>query len=443
MKTKSIYIMALAGLVMAACNPLTGPDTGTGSGETIPPGMGLAHIRLGGDEGRTAVPDAGAYYYTLDFTAPGKTGVHEILNGGTSITVALEPAGWTVEVTGYADSAKTVRKVRGNALFSITSGTAARLEVYLTPDFSSGVEGSLAYSIGIPAAVSRAFLSLDPLDAPGTSREIDISSGAGGTASGILTDVPEGAYLAAIDLYDGGNNRAAVWAGAVHISGGSVTSLIRGFAAGDFAECDPKVPAGTNTLAAKLDAALGSLSGAYTIALTGNETDLSSFTPKTLNVSGSKNITITIRGNGHEVQLGGAGSLFTLGAASGSSLTLVLQDVTLRGISGNNDSLVRVNDRGTLETRAGSLITDNTSSYGGGVYVAGSGTFTMSGGAVSGNTSSSGDGGGGGVYVGGSGTFTMSGGVVSGNSTSYIGCGVYVGGRGASFTRSGGAVSGD
>jgi hypothetical protein len=49
MKTKSIYIMALAGLVMAACNVLTGPETGTGSGKTIPTGMGLAHIRLGGD----------------------------------------------------------------------------------------------------------------------------------------------------------------------------------------------------------------------------------------------------------------------------------------------------------------------------------------------------------------------------------------------------------
>jgi hypothetical protein len=65
----------------------------------------------------------------------------------------------------------------------------------------------------------------------------------------------------------------------------------------------------------------------------------------------------------------------------------------------------------------------------------------MSGGAVSGNTfsSSGGDRGGGGVYVSG-GSFTMSGGTVSGN-TSYGGGGVYV--SEGSFTMSGGMVSGN
>jgi hypothetical protein len=59
----------------------------------------------------------------------------------------------------------------------------------------------------------------------------------------------------------------------------------------------------------------------------------------------------------------------------------------------------------------GAVITENSSSgtssypsnYGGGVYV-GSGTFTMSGGTISGNSSSYS----GGVYVGGNGTFAMS-----------------------------------
>jgi hypothetical protein len=107
-------------------------------------------------------------------------------------------------------------------------------------------------------------------------------------------------------------------------------------------------------------------------------------------------------------------------SGTGSSLTLVLQDITLTGRNNNNVSLVRVESGGTLEMKAGALITGNTNTsasssvYGGGVYVAG-GTFTMSGGEISDNTASSAssgipDGGGGGVSVTGGGTFTMSGG---------------------------------
>jgi hypothetical protein len=69
--------------------------------------------------------------------------------------------------------------------------------------------------------------------------------------------------------------------------------------------------------------------------------------------------------------------------------------------------------------------------FGGGVYLSGNnGTFTMSGGTISGNsaTSNNYNGRGGGVYA--SGTFTMNGGEISGNSvsggTSNQGGGVYV-----------------
>ncbi|MDE6350203.1 MAG: hypothetical protein K2K67_04285, partial [Treponemataceae bacterium] len=49
----------------------------------------------------------------------------------------------------------------------------------------------------------------------------------------------------------------------------------------------------------------------------------------------------------------------------------------------------------------------------GGVNVGGSGTFTMEGGTISGNTATSN---GGGVYVNGSGAFTMQNGTISGNT---------------------------
>jgi predicted outer membrane repeat protein len=91
-----------------------------------------------------------------------------------------------------------------------------------------------------------------------------------------------------------------------------------------------------------------------------------------------------------------------------------------------------------------SVSSDYHESRGGGVYV-GIGTFAMSGGTVSGNSSSQD---GGGVYT--AGAFTMSGGEVSGNS-SQVGGGVHVGetrvsGGGyvaGTFSMSGGEISGN
>jgi hypothetical protein len=450
-----VTVLALI-LTLAACNNLTGSDKDTLSGETIPQGMGLARIRLNADEDtrkiRTALPGVGGYYFSLTFTAPGKTSVERELSGGMSVTVVLEPVVWTLVVKGYADSARTNLKVTGRTSVPITEGTASSFEVYLTPDFSSGGTGSLSYSIGLPVEVSRAFFALYPLSALSTSREINISTSAGKSATGSLTDLPQGSYRAVIDLYDNTNNKAAIWTGAVHIYDGLSTPLVHMFTAASFADCDPLVTAGTNTLAAKLDTALASSSGAYTIALDGTEGDLNSFAFKTLSITGGKNIIVTIKGNGEIIQLGSNGKLFTLEAVSGSSLKLVLQDVTLRGLNDFSSSyaLVQVERGGTLEMKAGSLITDHYSGYnslGGGVYVNG-GTFTMSGGTVSGNISRSvvnygQKSYGGGVYVD-TGTFSMSGGAISGNRTESgyddsHGGGVYVGD--GTFSMSGGAVS--
>jgi hypothetical protein len=405
--------------------------------------MGTARIRLNpGASARTVVPGIAEYYFTLEFTAPGKTTVNKALNGSMTVMVALEPAVWTLEVKGYTDSTGADLKLSGRTSVPITMGTDSSFDVYLTPGFNSGGKGSLSYNISFPPS-ARGWFALYPLDdTPGTSREIDIS-GTGGNASDTLTDLPEGAYRAVIDLYDSAANKSAAWTGAAHIGGGSTTALTRTFTPAGFAACDPPVAADTNTLAAKLDAALASPSGAYTIVLDGTETDLGSFAPKTLNVTGNTDITVTLKGGGNEVQLGDNGNLFTLGADSGSNFTLVLQDVTLRGINSNNTSLVRVENGGTLEMQAGSLFTGNTTPFaGGGVYVY-QGTFTMNGGAVSGNAAvTSSYSYGGGVYVGSNGTFNVNEGTVSGNTSSYYGGGVYVGSNGI-FAMSGGAVSGN
>jgi uncharacterized repeat protein (TIGR02543 family) len=165
----------------------------------------------------------------------------------------------------------------------------------------------------------------------------------------------------------------------------------------------------------------------YTITLKSNET----IAPQTLSYGG-KNVSITLNGGSTErtVSLSSDGSLFTVD--NGVTLTLDA-NVTLQGRSDNTLSLVWVDSGGTLVLKDRAKITSNTTSaYGGGVAVAGGGTFTMSGGEISDNTS----GAGGGVYV--SGTFTMSGGTISDN-IAYYGGGIYfVDGM---FTMSEGTIS--
>jgi hypothetical protein len=98
----------------------------------------------------------------------------------------------------------------------------------------------------------------------------------------------------------------------------------------------------------------------------------------------------------------------------GSGVTLVLDgNITLQGKKDNGSPLVWV--RGTLEMNKGVKIIGNSSSlYAGGVYVD-YGTFTMNGGEISDNTTSSDSGYGGGVCVS-AGVFTINDGKIYGNA---------------------------
>ena len=173
--------------------------------------------------------------------------------------------------------------------------------------------------------------------------------------------------------------------------------------------------------------------------------------PVTLNYSG-KTVGITLMGSGGEktITLSAKGKLFTMN----SDVTLTLgENITLQGMSANNNSLVHVNS-GKLILNAGAKITGNTTSgnyynRGGGVYVS-MGTFTMNGGTISGNTASSSNSntgqGGGGVYVDTGGTFIMNGGKITGNTASGsdsvrgYGGGVFIYGD---FTMNDGEISGN
>jgi hypothetical protein len=448
--------------------------------------MGQAHIRLDQQNVRTAIPSLKSpndLYFTLVFTALGKEKetVERTLTSGLTLTVELESGDWKLEVKGYRTKSKASLMVQGQIdCITVEEGKFSTVVVNLVPVFSSGLEGSLSYSVKFPETVSRAFLSLYPLDPPGTKQKIDMLKNAelsittSGTTATLIKVLSVGSYQALLDLYDGKNNKAAVWTGIVHVYDSSTTVLKQEFTTGSFAS--PQVVGkDEKTLEGKLAAALESGLGSCTIALDDNVT-VGPLPP--LKATDGEVIAITIDGKGKTVQLDGNGSLFTLSAESGSSLTLVLEDITVNGTTANTAPVVQVNSGGTLELNDGSSLTGNASSgngggvvvasggalnmnggtirgnsatqgasKGGGVYVGSGGIFTMNDGEISGNSTpkstSSGNYGGGGVYVDDGGTFIMTGGVVSENTSGYDGGGVLVCGKTGTFTMSGGMISGN
>jgi uncharacterized repeat protein (TIGR02543 family) len=154
-----------------------------------------------------------------------------------------------------------------------------------------------------------------------------------------------------------------------------------------------------------------------------------------------------LTGNGVDavIRIAGGGDLGLSDGVAGGAITgggagVRIEDgsFTMSGgtISGNGeDSGVHLHD-GTFMMVAGA-ISNNTAGDGGGVNVSG-GTFTMAGGAISGNDAYRH---GGGVNVSG-GSFTMVGGAISGNSAHGDGGGVHVD-HDVSFAMSGGTISGN
>jgi len=211
----------------------------------------------------------------------------------------------------------------------------------------------------------------------------------------------------------------------------------------------------------------------YIVVVNANE----NIAPHVFEFRGAINITIVLRGDNvnRTVRLRSHGRMFSIRP----NVTFILDNnITLNGHNGNDNALVFI-EGGTFRMNFGATITGNTNiGYsGGGVYI-GSGTFEMTGGTISGNTSrhtgggvviidgnfimtggtisgnTAGDGSvsspssisssrganrGGGVSVWG-GTFTMRGGNITGNIAHEAGAGVFF--RSGTFNKSGGIITG-
>ena len=198
---------------------------------------------------------------------------------------------------------------------------------------------------------------------------------------------------------------------------------------------------------------LNGKTGSYTLNI-GGSFSVAGSTANTF--SSAYGSSVTLKGSG-TLSLSSSGNILRM-SSSGQTLIIDSPNLTLRGLSSNNTSLVYVNG-GRLELRNGT-ITGNTNVgtsggsnvYGGGVYVADGAGFTMSGGSISSNTASTTgtyNSWGGGVYVYRV-TFTMTGGTITSNTASGssssgsggFGGGVYVGSVGGTFLIVTGTISG-
>jgi len=154
---------------------------------------------------------------------------------------------------------------------------------------------------------------------------------------------------------------------------------------------------------------------------------------QSLSYSGKSNITIQLKGieSPKTIFLRNDVSLFSIE----NGVTLILKENIILSMSENiyvSPSIIEVKFGGKLVMNQGAKIIGSKTVSGVRVY---GGTFTMSGGEISGNTANSS---GGGVYVGG-GTFTMSSGEISGNTAPSGGGGVNV--AAGTFVMSGGKIS--
>jgi hypothetical protein len=363
--------------------------------------------------------------YSFEFISTGKDPVSGSLTGGTG-SAELEEGTGDLEVTGRDSGGTGILRGTKTGII-ISAGQTEAVSVTMAA-FTEAGSGTLIYSVIFPDDVIK-----------GTLRVYEWETGAEqGTAVNLLTGATAGVepntktvggtlplsagyYRIALELGkpDGLLRRTDI----AHIYPGMDTPADYVLGAGDFN------PAAVDTTKTSLAAALASISGPaagsiYAFFLPGGSEDMAA---TSVSRSGTP-VTVIIDGGGSTVTLTNTGSLVTVG----DNVTLVLRNITLQGRGldvDNTAALVRVENGGKLEMGTGAAITGNknysSSSYGGGVYVY-SGTFTMNGGEISGNTASSNSSYysysssysysyGGGVYVYSGSTFTkQSGGVIYG-----------------------------
>jgi uncharacterized repeat protein (TIGR02543 family) len=373
-------------------------------------------------------------------------------DGGKTATCTVSVSAPTASVTFNANSGSgtvpTAQTVSIGSNITLPNGTGLSRSGYTFGGWNTNTSGTgTAYKAGDSYTVTGNVTLYAKWDTNYTvTYNVNGGSGTAPTSqtaiNGSIITLSNGSGLTRSGYTFGGWNTNTSGTGTAYKAGDSytVTGNVTLYAKWDIATL-VSVSGIANQLSwLKTNAASG---GNYTLEVNADE----SIGPQALSYSGKSNITIRLKGIGsmRTITLSANGSMFSVN----SGVTLILdENITLVGRSSNNASLVSVSG-GNLIMNDGSKITGNTyssnsySTDGGGVYI-NSGTFTMNGGEITGNTvsctSSSYSGHGGGVYIN-SGTFNMYSGTISGNTSSDGGGGICIIGGTASIF--GGVISGN
>jgi hypothetical protein len=413
---KLIGIIALAaviGLTMTACNDSGGSD---GKKESQPALTGTVSITGTAQVGQTLTADTGSLGGSGTISYQWKRGTANIGTNSSTYTVQSADAGYTITVT----------VTRSGNSGSVTSQPTSEV-TGPTVTYTVRYDKNAADASGTTADSTHTYDLEKALTANGYTRTDYTFVGWNTQANGGGTGYTNSQYVKNLTSTTGAVfTLYAVWLTHDEADFGTGANITNTFNVSTTAEWNTAV----STIVG------GGNDKNYIINVTADfsVTGISVYSYSFGSVSG---VTISLRGPDRTLSLSGKGFILKL---SGSH-TVILRDLTLRGSNSNETCLV-YNGGGNFTMHSGK-ITDNNSSFmwggqGGGLY--NSGTFTMNGGEISGNTSTSDDDGGGGVYT--NHTFTMNGGKISGNtSTSDGGGGVYM--DNGSFTINGGEISGN
>jgi hypothetical protein len=443
---QSIVLLCLA-VLLAACEmdlhqPVeqAAPVPTEQAGGKIP-----VSISICAQNSRTVLPLVSLEGITRYELLGGKTGQEETalipsFTETSGRTVSLEAGEWNFTLNAYKQDALYLRgRIEGKVIATADD----TLDFIFLPQDSG--QGTIRITIAFPAnaRITSATAITDGDTAHPESLTIE-----GNTAVYSKPAVEAGDYFVSIRLMNSAETLAAVVSEVVVVKGNTASEKIITLTAADLKPSSPAASPAAGFYKGAIDEShkIGSQNLAQALTyITTNAVESdeyyivlgvsASLSPTLLSYSG-KTVGITIMGSVAERQitLSATGSLFTVG--QGVTLTLD-NNIALQGTS-NTSPLVTVSG-GTLVMNDGSTVRSNRNSSstnrGGGISIDNNGLFTMNGGEIIGNTTSST---GGGVYS--LGTFTMNGGEITSNTTSSTGGGVYSLGT---FTMSGGEVSGN
>ncbi|MDR2185508.1 MAG: hypothetical protein LBO80_07575 [Treponema sp.] len=201
---------------------------------------------------RTVAPGAGDFTkYTLTFSGPELHDPVDVSGGSAQVELAL--GSWTITATGYTGTAGNyAAAAEGSAQVTISGGDTSPVVILLGPK-TGGVQGTLSYSVTVPAGASGSI-------AVTTAQGVTVADGDVALTPGTNTgakNLDPGQYLLRVRLEKNG-----VYAGlteALHIYSGLTSTLpARTYTDSDFSESPHPEPPDPN-----LNLILSSLTGVW------------------------------------------------------------------------------------------------------------------------------------------------------------------------------------